>query len=82
MKASTGNLYRFLCDHAAEVKAEVNSYLIHGYTQQGAGHCAACTAHRIFKLSDKQWNGPAGAEYFAAALAYIIHFELFPNTKG
>lgn len=75
-----GNLYRYLCAHSDDVKKEVESYLIYGYKGNGPGHCAACVALRIFKLTDKRWNSPSGSEFFSAALAYIVNFKLFPNV--
>jgi hypothetical protein len=77
-----GNLYRYLRKHHEEIKAEVESYYFHGYNHQNLGHCAGCAAHRLFKLTTKQWNGSAGCEYYAAALAYIVHFKLVPNADS
>lgn len=78
-KPSVGNIYRYLRENHEAMVVEVNAYISHGlsYTRYSMQHCAACAARSLFKLTDKQWNSPAGCEYYAASLAYIVHFNLF-----
>lgn len=37
------------------------------------GHAAAIAANHVFKLTDKQWNGPTAPNYYAIALTVAFH---------
>jgi len=72
-----GNLYRYACTHLDEVERLVKNYRAMAGQAAEKGHCAATIANTLFQLSNKQWNSPAGGEYFAATLACIEFHKLY-----
>lgn len=77
MTARAGNLYRIASEHSAEIRRMVNDYKRMAGGGGDEGHCAACIAHDFFRLTNKQWNSPAGGEYFAAIMALIAYKKMY-----
>lgn len=73
--ARPGNLYRYAIDHIDEIKREIEA--VKRLSTTGASHAAAIVAHRFYRLTDKEWNGPNGGEYFAAIYALIMYKNLY-----
>jgi hypothetical protein len=79
MHPQPGNLYSF-------ASIEENKIIIYDMvkrykTMAGAGkeigHCAAVVAHDFFRLTNRQWNGPKGGEYFSAILTVIVFNKMW-----
>jgi hypothetical protein len=72
-----GNLYKIVCDHRDTIKGLITNYKRMAGASAEESHAAAVVAHQFFRLTDKQWNSPSGAEYFAAVYACILFHKLY-----
>lgn len=74
MVAHPGNLYRICCGKKQELLKLIQWAKSHGSTEE---HACAAVAIEFFKLTNAQWNGPSGPEYYAAVLACSRSYKLF-----
>ena len=78
--SKTGNLYAQAVLGKAEIISKIKTYKSIAGKFADMKHCAACIATDFFNLTTGQWNGKKGAEYYAAILAAIVHFDLYTNN--